>query len=89
MRCSRIRGRRGSEPVILPRQGEVAPKVTEGADARRWHRILPLRPAAPATSPWRGRIRLVHSRQLVSILSTFLTIAAKSAAPAPPGTWAM
>jgi hypothetical protein len=45
---------------ILLRQGEVAPKATEGEDCNalsyRAQCIRPLRQAAPATSPWRERI---------------------------------
>ena len=42
---------------ILPRQGEVAPKVTEGEDTERWSSLSsPSVWQAPATSPWRGRI---------------------------------
>ena len=68
---------------ILPRQGEVAPKATEGEDGHaprssaesrnpdvgtrtaEWNggliAVLPLRQAAPATSPWRGRIGRIRN----------------------------
>ena len=45
--------------IILPRQGEVAPKATEGegGDALSGRpAVRLLRQATPATSPWRGRI---------------------------------
>ncbi len=46
-----------SNLTILPRQGEVSPKVTEGEDAERQVSLTP--PSVrqvPATSPLRGRI---------------------------------
>ena len=53
---------------ILPRQGEVAPKVTEGEDTEQ--QLLLTSPSvwqAPATSPWRGRIeRFELRRQLAT-----------------------
>ena len=43
--------------MSLPRQGEVAPKVTEGEDTeRRLARASPSVWQVPATSPLRGRI---------------------------------
>jgi hypothetical protein len=58
--CWRVRPHRRDEGwlTILPRKGEVSPKVTEGEDTE------PKLPSAspsvwqvPATSPLRGRIR--------------------------------
>ena len=43
--------------TILPRQGEVAPKATEGEDTEQ--RLAFASPSVwqePATSPWQGRI---------------------------------
>ena len=48
---------------ILPRTGEVSPKVTEGEDTEpRLSLTSPSVRQEPATSPWRGRIRrrLIH-----------------------------
>ncbi len=48
----------GALDEILPRQGEVAPKASEGAEsdalANGPQRSRPLRQTAPATPPWRG-----------------------------------
>ncbi|KQM47322.1 hypothetical protein ASE69_15065 [Sphingomonas sp. Leaf208] len=43
--------------AILPRQGEVSPKGTEGEDTeQRLARASPSVRLTPATSPWRERI---------------------------------
>jgi hypothetical protein len=44
-----------ANPSILPRQGEVSPKVTEGEDTEpTWLLTSPSVWQGPATSPWRG-----------------------------------
>ena len=50
-----LSGRGVSAILILPRQGEVAPKATVGAgNETDVAAVLPLRLAAPDTSPWPG-----------------------------------
>ena len=52
-----LRSQENGAFAILPRKGEVAPKVTEGEDTEpRFTLTSPSVWQVPATSPWRGRI---------------------------------
>ena len=50
--------------LILPRQGEVAPKASEGEDRGEPSKAFPSSPSVryAATSPWQGRITPLYFR---------------------------